>query len=159
MAQTIEILRRLVREEVEFVVIGGVAAVSYGSPLATDDVDVCAPMDRDNAIRIVRAVADLQPRWRFRPDMPVVTVDHPLLGRLKNIYLRTSIGVLDVLGELPEVCSYEQVAASAVVRAIDDVSCRFISMDHLLAAKRAAGRPRDLRTIEILEAIRRERPS
>ena len=156
MAETLEILRRLVAGHVEFVVIGGVAAVAYGSTIATDDVDVCAPMDRENAVKILRAFSDVEPRWRFRPDMPIVTPDDAYLGQLKNIYLRTSLGILDVLGELPGVCGYADVAATSVMRQLDDISCRFISIDLLIAAKRAAGRDHDLRTVTLLEAIQRE---
>lgn len=88
MAETLEILRRLSNAGAEFVLIGGVAAIHYGGATVTDDVDICAPMDRANVVRIVTALADVEPRWRFRPD----------------IYLRTKLGILDVLGELPDVC-------------------------------------------------------
>src|SRR5438093_1211076 len=82
-ADTIEILRRLTGAGVEFVVIGGVAAVAYGSPVVTDDVDLCAPMDRANMVRIISAFADVEPKWRFRPDVPVVQPDDSYLGQLK----------------------------------------------------------------------------
>lgn len=152
MAETLEILERLKAAGVEFIVIGGVAAVAYGAPVTTDDVDICAPMDRENAVRIVRAFQDAEPRWRFRPDLGIVSPDDTYLGQLKNIYLRTRLGILDILGEIPEVCSYTVAASRAVVFDLDGLECKFIDIDTLIAAKRAAGRPHDLRAVEYLVA-------
>src|SRR5215210_7568928 len=114
MARTLEILKRLVDGGVEFVVIGGVAARAYGSGLPTDDVDVCAPLDLENAVRIIRALGELNPKWRTRPDLPVIEPDNHNLRGLKNMYLRTDAGILDVLGEVPQVCSYDEVTSDAV---------------------------------------------
>ena len=156
MAETLEILRRLKDGGVEFVIIGGVAAVTYGSTVATDDVDVCAPMDRDNMVKVIVALADLEPRWRTRPDMAVVRPDDSYLGQLKNCYLRTTLGPLDILGEIPGVCGYAEAAARAVDFDFDGVTCKVIDVDTLIAAKRVAGRDHDLRTIEILEELKRQ---
>jgi predicted nucleotidyltransferase len=155
-AETLELLRRLTDAGVEFVVIGGVAAVAYGSPVTTDDVDLCAPMAKENVVKILVALADVEPRWRMRPDLPVVKPDDSYLGQLKNVYLRTRLGPLDVLGEIPGVCGYEEAAAKAVVMDFDGVACKVIDMETLIAAKRVAGRPHDLRTIEFLEHIKRQ---
>lgn len=151
------LLQRLVAGKVEFVIIGGVAAIAYGSAVVTKDVDVCAPLTHENAIRIITALQDVNPRWRMRPDLPVVRPDSGHLRGLKNMYLRTDIGVLDVLGELPEVCSYDEVAWKSVEMNFGGVRCRVVDVDMLIAAKRVAGRDRDLRAIADLEAIKRDR--
>lgn len=155
LAETIEILRRLNEAAVEFIVIGGVAAIAYGSPLMTDDVDICAAMRRDNLAKIVQAFQDVEPRWRLRPDLGIVKPDDTYLGQLKNMYLRTGLGILDVLGEIPGVCSYESALSRAVEIDLDGIVCKFIDTETLIAAKRVAGRPHDLRTIEFLEAQKR----
>jgi hypothetical protein len=46
MASTLDLLERLNRYAVEYVLVGGVAAVVHGSQLVTGDVDICAPLDR-----------------------------------------------------------------------------------------------------------------
>lgn len=146
-----EILSRLHASGVEFVLIGGAAAAAYGSQVMTDDVDVCAPMGRDNAVRIITAFADVEPKWRMRPDMPVVRADDSYLGQLKNIYLRTKVGQLDVLGEIPGVCDYAEAARKAVTMTFGDLTCKVVDIDTLIAAKKVAGRPHDLRAIPYLE--------
>lgn len=156
MAESNEILRRLVNGGVEFIIIGGVAAALHGSTVPTDDVDICAPMARDNLVKLITAFADKHPKWRFRPDMAEVKPDDSYLGQLKNVYLRTDLGILDVLGEIPEVCTYEEAASRAVEMDFDGVPCRVVDIDTLITAKRAAGRAHDLRAVEQLEAKKRD---
>ena len=64
MLDTVALLKRLADGGVEFVVIGGAAAVAYGGSVTTDDLDVCAPLHPDNVVRIVKAMDGLHPRWR-----------------------------------------------------------------------------------------------
>jgi predicted nucleotidyltransferase len=154
---TLELLRRLIEARVEFVVIGGAAAIAHGSAVTTEDLDVCAPLSNDNAIRIVQALQDLRPLFRMRPDLGVVSADNRHLRLLKNLYLRTDAGQLDVLGELPDVCSYDELLERSVTMNVEGLVCRILDIDTLIAAKRAAGRDKDLITIKHLEAIKRER--
>lgn len=150
------ILRRLVNGGVDFVLIGGSAAIAHGSAVTTEDVDICASLDEENARRIVRAFADANPRWRMRPDLPVITPDDLRPG-LKNMYLRTDLGQLDVLGEVPQVCSFDELKGTAVEMEFGDIKCRVIDIDTLIRAKGAAGRQRDLRAIQDLEVIKQKR--
>lgn len=157
MGRTMEILKRLRDGRVEFIVIGGVAATAYGSALPTYDVDICAPLDHENAKRIITALDGLNPRWRNRPDLPVIGADNHNLRGLKNMYLRTDAGILDVLGEVPEVCTYAELATDAIEANFDGTRCRIIDIDRLIAAKRVAGREKDLQTIVFLESIKKYR--
>ena len=85
-----ELTRRLVEAEVEFVLIGGFAAVAHGSTLVTRDVDICCRFEEGNLKRIQEALADLHPVHRSRPDLPLdLTLEH--CGRLKNLYRRCGL--------------------------------------------------------------------
>ena len=154
---TFALLQRLHASGVEFVIIGGVAAITYGSAVTTQDLDVCAPLTHDHAASIIRAFADARPRWRMRPDLPVVTPDDHRLAGIRNLYLMTDFGQLDVLGELPDVCTYAELAARAVDIDFDQLPCKLIDIDTLIAATRHAGRPHDLLTIAFLEELLRRR--
>ena len=158
MQDTVALLKRLADGGVEFVLIGGAAAVAYGGSVTTDDLDVCAPLHPDNAVKIIRSLQGLNPRWRTRPDLPVIGPDSPHLGSgLKNMYLVTDLGKLDVLGEVPEVCSYEELAKRSIWADFEDTKCRMIDIDTLIAAKRAAGREKDRATLRHLEVLKRAR--
>ncbi len=58
------ILAALEREGVRYVVIGGLAAVLQGSPVFTEDVDICPDRDRENLARLARALRNVAARIR-----------------------------------------------------------------------------------------------
>lgn len=59
MEQLNQILERLNCAGVEYVVVGGLAAVFHGVPLVTRDIDNCMPMTQPNLDRLESAIADL----------------------------------------------------------------------------------------------------
>ena len=152
-----ELLKRLKDHGVEFVLIGGVAAMVQGSPLATYDVDVCAPLSESNVSRILDALRGVRPRFRFRPDKMPVPDDPARLRGIKNLNLLTDLGVIDILGELPGIGSFESLAGKTEDLNVGGFVCRVLDLDTLIAAKRAAGRDKDLLNVRQLEAIRRSR--
>src|ERR1051325_970407 len=103
-----EIVRRLHVAEAKFVVIGGLAAVRHGTSYVTYDVDICVPLEAENFRKIEHAIADLNPRFRQRRDLPFQLTDE-MLADLKNLYLMTDLGPLDCLGEVKEIGDYRKV--------------------------------------------------
>jgi hypothetical protein len=155
MDSTLPLIRRLNDHGVEFVVIGGLAAIAHGSARLTYDVDVCASMGQDNVRKIITALADLHPKWRMRPDLPTVTLDSPQLRGIKNIYLKTDLGQIDLLGEVDGVGDYDAVVKASVPMTLDrGLSCRVLELDALIIAKHAANRPKDRVAVVELEVIR-----
>ncbi|HWL94352.1 MAG TPA: nucleotidyltransferase [Phycisphaerae bacterium] len=154
MDTTLDILRRLSDAGVEYVIVGGVAAVAHGSHQVTEDLDVCAPLTRENVARILAALEGLNPCWRMLPARPPMPLDVALLATYKNLYIVTDWGVIDILSEITGVGDYALVAGSAVNMSFSGIPCRVISIDALIAAKKAIGRSKDLRTVVELEAIR-----
>jgi hypothetical protein len=154
MGWAVEMLRRLSDGGVEYVLIGGVAANAHGSAIATDDLHVFAPLDHANVRAIVRAFVGTNLRWRHRPDLPVLAPDNPQLRGLKNMYLRCELGVMDVLGELPEAGPYADVRRRATEMEIQGVRCAVIDLDSLITVKRTVAREKDLRVARELELIR-----
>jgi hypothetical protein len=152
------ILKRLSDHGVDFVLIGSFAAMGHGSPIVTQDVDVCAPLVRPNLDQIIGALRDLNPYFRFRAGQKLRLYDDParLVG-FKNIYLETDWGVLDILGDLPGVGPFEQIARTAETIDFGGFTCRMLDLDTLIAAKRAAGRPKDLVHLRHLEALKKLR--
>ena len=149
-----ELLKALARERVEFVVVGGVAANLYGSSYATRDLDIVAPLTVENCGRLMAALHSHSPRFYQAHGKPLVVRPPQELAHFKNLYLLTDIGIVDVLGSLPPVGSYETVASRAVPIAIFGVDCRIVSLDDLIDVKHHVGRPKD-KAVEVeLRAIR-----
>src|SRR5437667_11954461 len=88
------ILAALERERVRYVVIGGLAAVLQGSPIFTQDVDICPARDRDNLVRLAQALESIGARIRTEdaPDGLPFACDAQFFERVELVNLITSHG-------------------------------------------------------------------
>lgn len=145
-------LARLIKSEVEFVLVGGLAAAIHGSSLNTRDVDVCIDLTEANLRRLHGAIEDLHPVHRSRPDLPFV-VSAEICARLRSLYLKTDFGILDCLGEVLGVGSYDEVQSHSIVLDLPIGPCRILDLQTLIKAKEAMGRPHDLVTVQHLRAV------
>lgn len=143
MQQTPELLRLLLDAGVEFVLIGGVAAIAHGSSTFTVDCDITAPFTEENLGRLLAVLAPHHPRYALAVPKRPVTESPAALAKNRNLYLLTDLGRLDILSEVPPVGSYAEVASRAVTRDIYGRSCRIISLNDLIAVKRHLGRDKD----------------
>jgi hypothetical protein len=144
----------LIQHQVEFVVIGGFAAVAHGVTLLTQDVDVCCRLGTDNLLRIQSALADLHPVHRMPSQRPALMLTPKTAAEFRNLYLETDWGQLDCLGEVAGVGTYEQALQESTEIELAAGPCRILSIGALIRAKEAMGRPRDREAIVQLRAIR-----
>ena len=148
-----ELLRRLAEADVEFVLIGGYAAVIHGSAYVTNDVDVCAVLSPDNIEKIRKALADLKPVHR-QSHRRLSFLEVPAPGQsLQNLYLETTDGIIDIITSVLGVGDFAHLRERAMRADVFGVSCAVISLEDLIAAKEALGREKDLLTAKELRAI------
>jgi hypothetical protein len=149
------LVERLVAGQVDFVVIGGIAAVIHGSATITRDLDVAYATDEENLERLGAVLVALGARLRgVTEDVPFVP-DGRTLRRTRVLTLDTPDGRLDVLADPDGSPGYELLRERALAADLDGIVVRIASLDDLIAMKKAAGRPKDLVAVEELEAIRR----
>ena len=151
------LLRSLIDGAVDFILVGGVAGNVHGSARATYDVDVVYGRSDDNLDRLVRALGPLNPYLRGAPAGLPFVFDVDTLRRGLNFTLTTSLGDLDLLGEVTGGGTYEELLLLSESVPVFGESCRCVSLPGLLRLKRAAGRPKDLEAIAELEALLEER--
>lgn len=149
-----ELLLRLDSRGVHFVLVGGFGVVAHGSSLVTRDVDVACRMVSDNLVRLFEALEGLNPVHRMTPQRLPFTRGQTQDTQLKNLYLSTDWGMLDCLGEIKGIGGYEACLARSESIDLDGTRIRVLSLDAMIEAKRAMGRPRDLHAVLELEAIR-----
>lgn len=154
MSQPDPFLQKLLEHEVAFVVVGGVAAVTHGASIVTADLDLCYDPSAENRQRIVSALSSLRPYLRGAPAGLPFFWDERTLRDAPVLTLTTDAGDVDLLAELTGVGSFEAVQAQSETFDVSGVVVRVLSLDGLIAAKRAAGRPKDLFLLPELEAIR-----
>ena len=151
------LLRTLVDARVEFILIGGAAGWAHGSVRLTQDLDVVYSRTADNIQRIVTALLPLAPYLRGAPPGLPFRFDSQTVERGLNFTLSTSLGDLDLLGEVVGGGRYEDLLPDTALLRLFGFECRCLSLERLIHVKRAAGRPKDLEAIAELEALKEER--
>ena len=151
------LLRTLAQGDVEFILVGGVAATVHGSSRLTQDVDVCYSRRPANLQRLVKALAPLKPYPRGAPPGLPFQWSAATLRSGLNFTLATKAGALDLLGEITGGGSYDDLLPHTITVEMFGVDVTCLDLEWLILTKRAAGRPRDYETIAELEALGEER--
>jgi len=147
-------LELLSRHGVDFVVVGGVAAVLQGVPLVTFDVDVVHGRTDENVDRLLSALAELDARYRGDP-RGLAPTRETLLGPGHHL-LSTALGPLDLLGAVAGGLAYEDLARDTVTLDLAGLAVPVLSLPRLIEVKEATGRPKDLAALPTLRATLEE---
>ena len=151
------LLKALSQGHVQFIVVGGLAATAHGSARLTQDVDVVYERSPENIQRLVEALALHSPYLRGAPAELPFEWSESTVRRGLNFTLTTSIGDIDLLGEITGGGRYEALIPQTVVLRLFGQECRCLDLPTLIRVKRATGRPRDLEVLAELEALLEER--
>ena len=156
MTDFVKLLGALTDADVDFILVGGVAATVHGSSRLTQDVDVVYARTSSNLERVVAALAPLRPYLRGAPPGLPFEWSTTTLRRGLNFTLTTTAGAIDLLGEVTGGGSYDDLLSHTITVPLFDRPTRCLSLEWLIHTKRAAGRPRDLEVIAELEVLRDE---
>lgn len=152
-----QLLERLAESDIEFVVIGGYAAVLHGSSQVTQDLDICAVLSEQTISKLREILKDLNPRHRMTAQK-LSFLDLPPAGTpLKNLYLRTNLGVVDILTEVTGVGGFDRIKARAQTVRIGAKEVRMIALQDLITAKESLARDKDLSSAKELRIIALDR--
>ena len=151
------LLRRLSDSGLEFVIVGGYAAISHGSSYLTRDVDICVMLTPENIAKLQRALADWNPKHRMTPQKLSFLTYPPAGQPLNSIYLQTDKGVVDIFTTVLGVGDFSRLKANAEELEVDGYKYKVISLSDLITAKETMGREKDLLTAKELRAIAAKR--
>ena len=151
-----QLLPALSEVGVEFIVVGGVAAIVHGSARLTQDLDIVYRRTPENISRLAAVLRPFDPYLRGAPPGLPFQWDAETIQRGLNFTLVTSAGPLDVLGEIAGGGTYEALIAHSQKLSVFGIECYCLGLDRLIQAKRDAGRPKDLEVIAELESLREE---
>jgi len=148
----------LASHKVDYVLIGGLAAVLHGSPTVTSDADIVPAQDRENLIRLSSALQDLGARVRSMDEPDGVAFDpHPdLLASMRMLNLTTRCGDLDLTFSPAGIGTYADLVARAVRLDIEGVTVLVATLEDVIRSKQTADRPKDRAVLPTLEALRDE---
>lgn len=154
-------LEALQKENVRYLLVGGMAAIGHGMNYATDDLDICYQRTAENLSALVRALTPCKPQFRTPGDPLPFIFDEKTLKNGLNFTLQTEWGNIDLLGELQELGGYDRLKTNAVRYEFYGFTVDTLSLDDLIRAKQIAGRTKDklhLLELEAIRDMRRPRP-
>ena len=154
------LLRALHEAGVQHIIIGGFAVNAHGVIRPSRDLDIVPNPDPANLKRLAALLADLGARHVGLGDFdadefPFDPTNPEDLRSGANFRLETRLGDLDIMQWVPGIeadPAYGALASEAIEGELDGTPLRVCALDHLIAMKRAAGRPRDLDDLKRLGA-------
>ena len=150
-----DLIERLVKTGVDFVIVGGFAGVIHGCTYVTQDIDICCDFSVENLLRLQNAIVDLHPVHRMTPDRHKLELTEKNCKTFKNLYLDTDSGQLDCISFVDAIGDYQKVKEQSILVEAEGAEIRVLSIDVLIESKRALNRPRDREIILQLEAIKK----
>lgn len=152
-------LKALTEAGVDFVLIGGYAAMVHGASPGNADLDICYESTQKNRERLIHALSPYHPQPRGIPEDDSFVLDNHLLQEKMELKLDTDLGPVDVFGSFGDEDIFPDLRRKATNISVFGVSIRVASLDDLIRLKGAAGRPKDLKVLNELEHLRKVRDS
>lgn len=148
------LLERLLSHEIDFVLIGGFAAVVHGSTLVTQDLDICAAITEAEVAKLREALRDLHPVHRMNPNAQHSFLEYPSdIRGTNNIYLKTDLGILDILSKTSPAGDFLEIKSRSSEISLYGYKCRVISIEDLIRVKEAMNRPKDQQAVRELKLV------
>lgn len=151
-------LLHILAKEVDFILVGGVAAIIHGASRLTQDIDVVYSRSDANISSLVQALSPLNPYPRGAPPGLPFRWNASSIKQGMNFTLTTSLGDLDLLGEITGGGNYDDLLSHTMTVQAFGVELYCLDLDWLIHVKRAAGRPKDYEALAELEMIRDQKP-
>ena len=150
--EPLAVLEALAARQVEFVLIGGLAAVLHGSPLPTFDIDITVRRTGANIEALHQALVDMDALVVPDGDSEAEARDALQAGRLTSFCTR--FGYLDVVGTPAALRDYRVLSRRAVwVQLRPGLRVKVAALQDIVASKQALSRTRDSAQIPALLAL------
>lgn len=155
MMGAVPILEALIRADVKFVVIGMLAATLQGSPMRTDDIDICPEASPVNLEALAGVLEELGAKeWDPRKGEEVDRDWSAELLQADQLWiLRTDHGPFDLLFRPKGTEGYRDLVQDAVFIGLGDLQVPAASLRAIIRMKESAGREKDLMQLPSLRRL------
>jgi hypothetical protein len=146
------------RQGVEYVLIGGLAAVLHGSPQVTFAADICPARDPENLEHLATALREMRARLRAAdaPERLPFPCDAGFLAGVQMFNLVTDHGDLDLSFEPSGTGGYPDLIRDASSMTLKGYSVSVAALEDVIRSKEAAGRPKDQAALPLLRQLLEE---
>jgi predicted nucleotidyltransferase len=146
----IAVLRDLRERDVQFIVVGGLAAVLNGAPVQTYDIDLVYSREPHNLARLVTFLQDADAVFRIQPERQLRPGASHLAGG-GHLNLLTRYGPLDLLGTIGQGLDFSALLPHSSEMEIDEgFGVRVLDLETIIAVKEQLGSEKDLAVLPIL---------
>jgi hypothetical protein len=133
----LKLLRALVKHNVRFMIVGLSAAALQGAPVVTEDVDLW--FEDLNDPKFVTALREVNAFY-----VPPFGVNSPMLAG-------EGTAPFDLVLSMSGLGRFSQEMENTILISVGSISLRVLSLERVLASKKAANRAKDIRVIPVLE--------
>lgn len=158
------VVETLERHDVQYLVVGGVAARGHGASRLTRDFDLVADRGKGNMERLAGALRELGARFRVEGltdhemlALHAPSIDAVVLLNADTLTFNTDAGPVDVLSGLVSrdgvTRSFADLVSGAVTVTVDQATVRVAALADVIEAKTRANRPKDLEALPELESL------
>ena len=145
----IEILKVFSRHEVEFILVGGLAAVVQGAPIHTFDLDIVFLKTDENLSRLLTALQEIDARY-LDPAGRHIVPGADNLASFKMHQLVTALGPLDVMETIGAGMSYADLVHDTQISEVEGINVRVLGLKTVILSKEQANRDKDRATLPVL---------
>jgi hypothetical protein len=144
------LLRVLLRHEVDFFVVGGVAALLEGAPILTLDLDILYDKAPGNLDRLLNVLQEIKARYRD-PAGRHIEPDAVKLQTMRTHLLLTDLGALDVLSAIGNGLTYQDLVGRTLVYELGEHRVRVLELAAVIETKQQANRDKDRAVLPVLQ--------
>lgn len=149
------ILEQLLESQIEFILVGGLAAVVQGAPVTTMDVDIVQKQSTKNISKLFAVLKSIGAVYR-RPDDKVIEPKIEDISGKGHVLLTTDFGPLDILAVIEEGKNYEDLLEHTVEIEFRGNFIRVLDLKTLIELKRVSNNPKDKQRLPVLEETLRQ---
>ena len=150
-----EVLVGLLEAGVDFILVGGLAAVIQGAPVTTMDVDIVHSQSPENIARLLAFLKSVEAVHRRFDDKLIELKEEDLSGK-GHVLLTTGIGAIDVLAVIEGGRSYEDLLEHTVDIDFRGHTLRVLDLKTLIELKKTSTDPKDRQSLTVLEETLRQ---
>ena len=150
-----EILEGLLQAGVDFILVGGLAAVIQGAPVTTMDVDIVHSQSPENIYRLLAFLKSVEAVHRRMDEKLIEPKERDLLGK-GHVLLTTRIGPLDILGAIEGGRSYEELLERTIQIDFRGHRLRVLDLKTLIELKKTSTDPKDKQRLPVLKETLRQ---
>jgi hypothetical protein len=149
------ILEGLIEAGVDFILVGGLAAVVQGAPVTTMDVDIVHNQSPENIAKLLSFLKSVDAFHR-RPDDKIIEPKEGDISGMGHALFTTQLGPLDILAVIEEGRAYGDLLEHTVEIEFRNHTIRVLELKMLIQLKRTSTDPKDMQRLPVLEETFRQ---